>query len=137
VTRPAPPSREGGVQSPVGAQLLVLVFFFLSTVLLLHLNSIYTLFMALHNTAIRIKKKFQVSFTFHQTPKEGRFAQPMRVCYMCRRHCLHSVLKYGNKHTTIHGRIGSVARHAPPSRDCGVQWPRGRNFWFFLFHCSS
>jgi hypothetical protein len=81
VARPAPPSREGEVQSPVRAQLLVL--FFCSTVRLLHLNRINTLFMALHDTAVRIKKKFQVSLNIHQTPKEGRFKDALPMGSQC------------------------------------------------------
>jgi hypothetical protein len=60
-------------------------------------------------------------------------ANELRVCCMCRRHCSHSVLKYGNKHTTIHGRIGSVARLAPPSREDGVQSPVGAELLVLFF----
>jgi hypothetical protein len=49
-------AESGGRGSIAGGDATFGFVFFCSTVLLPHLNSIYTLVMALHNTAVRIKK---------------------------------------------------------------------------------
>jgi hypothetical protein len=45
------------------------------------------------------------------------------VCGVCRRNYSHTVFKYGNKHSTVQERFGSVEQLTAPSREGGVQIP--------------
>jgi hypothetical protein len=56
---------------------------------------------------------------------------------VCRRNYSHTVFKYGNKHTTVQGRFGSVERPTAPSREGEVLIPAAAGTFLCSFFLKT